>query len=62
MICTSAALQDGGDGCASWRSGAALPAFVVRHGAGNAYINRCAHVPIELDWLPGRFFDASRIF
>jgi nitrite reductase/ring-hydroxylating ferredoxin subunit len=28
----------------------------------HAYINRCAHVPIELDWLPGRFFDSSRHF
>ena len=65
MICTSAALQDGGDGVRFMvqRGDAELPAFVVRHGGRvHAYINRCAHVPIELDWLPGRFFDSSRHF
>jgi hypothetical protein len=25
-----------------------------------AYINRCAHVPAELDWLPGEFLDHER--
>jgi nitrite reductase/ring-hydroxylating ferredoxin subunit len=25
-----------------------------------AYINRCAHVPTELDWTPGDFLDAER--
>lgn len=25
-----------------------------------AYINRCAHVPTELDWNPGDFLDAER--
>lgn len=24
-----------------------------------AYLNRCAHVPIELDWQRGRFFDMT---
>lgn len=65
MTCTSAALQDGGDGVRFMvqRGDAELPAFVVRHGGRvHAYINRCAHVPIELDWLPGRFFDASGDF
>ena len=65
MICASGALQDGGDGVRFTvrRGEVDLPAFVVRHGgAVHAYINRCAHVPIELDWLPGRFFDSSRHF
>ena len=62
MICASSALADGGDGVrfTVHRGGVELAAFVVRHGGVvHAYINRCAHVPIELDWLPGRFFDAS---
>jgi nitrite reductase/ring-hydroxylating ferredoxin subunit len=25
-----------------------------------AYVNRCAHVPTELDWNPGEFLDAKR--
>jgi nitrite reductase/ring-hydroxylating ferredoxin subunit len=36
-------------------------AFVLRHGGRVvAYINRCAHVPAELDWLPGEFLDHER--
>ncbi|MEY2687000.1 MAG: hypothetical protein RL375_1198 [Pseudomonadota bacterium] len=35
--------------------------FVLRHeGRLVAYVNRCAHVPTEMDWQPGEFFDASR--
>lgn len=35
--------------------------FVVRYlGVAYAYINRCAHVPIELDWNPGQFFNLSQ--
>ncbi len=36
------------------------PAFVIRHnGLVRAYLNRCGHVPVELDWQPGEFFDFS---
>jgi nitrite reductase/ring-hydroxylating ferredoxin subunit len=36
-------------------------AFVLRHaGRAVAYINRCAHVPAELDWIPGEFLDHDR--
>lgn len=43
--------------------GATLPAFAVRHGGTvKAYINRCAHVGIELDWTPGEFFDRSGLY
>jgi nitrite reductase/ring-hydroxylating ferredoxin subunit len=27
-----------------------------------AYLNRCVHVPTELDWQPGEFLDAGREF
>jgi nitrite reductase/ring-hydroxylating ferredoxin subunit len=36
-------------------------AFALRiDGRAVAYINRCAHVPTELDWNPGEFLDAER--
>jgi nitrite reductase/ring-hydroxylating ferredoxin subunit len=27
-----------------------------------AYLNRCAHVPAEMDWQPGQFLDSDRSF
>lgn len=39
------------------------PAFVVRHdGVARAYLNRCAHVAVELDWPSGQFFDDSGLY
>jgi len=36
-------------------------AFAVRHqGLARAYLNRCTHVAMELDYQPGRFWDLSR--
>jgi len=41
----------------------ALPAFAVRHsGMAHAFVNRCAHRGVELDWEQGRFFDAQAQF
>lgn len=41
--------------------GAQTTGFLVRYqGVAYAYINRCAHVPIELDWTPGQFFNRSQ--
>lgn len=38
-------------------------AFALRHGGRLVgYINRCAHVPAELDWQPGEFLDAEQRF
>lgn len=35
-----------------------VPAFVLRIGtAVRAYLNRCGHIPVELDWADGRFLD-----
>ncbi|NWG74220.1 MAG: Rieske 2Fe-2S domain-containing protein [Rubrivivax sp.] len=43
-----------------WR-GEPVRAFALRFdGRVVAYVNRCAHVPSELDWLPGEFLDAER--
>jgi nitrite reductase/ring-hydroxylating ferredoxin subunit len=57
-----ATVVDGGDGMRFPLSvgGRAATGFVVRHrGTLFAYLNRCAHVSMELDWQPGRFFDAD---
>ncbi|MGC3964380.1 MAG: Rieske 2Fe-2S domain-containing protein [Rhodocyclaceae bacterium] len=65
LICLSADLVEGGDGvrfAVSTNRGEAA-AFVVRHdGQPRAYLNRCAHVPVELDWMPGQFFDESGLY
>ena len=38
-------------------------AFAMRFdGRVVAYLNRCAHVPTELDWQPGEFLDREREF
>jgi nitrite reductase/ring-hydroxylating ferredoxin subunit len=38
-------------------------AFALRFdGQVVAYLNRCVHVPTELDWQPGEFLDAGREF
>ena len=35
--------------------------FVVRYqGKPYAYVNQCAHVPVELDWDEGDFFTAQK--
>lgn len=42
-----------------WRQPAR--AFALRFdGRVVAYLNRCAHVPTELDWQPGEFLDSDR--
>lgn len=63
LICASAALIERGDGIRFEiaRKGKPEPAFVVRyHGVARAYLNRCVHVPMELDWNAGKFFDLSK--
>ena len=36
-------------------------AFAMRFdGALVAYVNRCAHVPVEMDWQPGEFRSEER--
>lgn len=35
-------------------------AFAIRYqGQVYAYLNRCAHVPMEMDFQPNRFFDST---
>ena len=41
-------------------AGQTCRAFAVRFGgAPHAYLNRCTHVAMELDWQPNRIFDAT---
>lgn len=60
LICVSAALRDASDGVRFEIEyfGERAPAFAVRtRGRVHAYLNRCAHVAMELDWREGQFFD-----
>jgi nitrite reductase/ring-hydroxylating ferredoxin subunit len=64
-ICASDLLQEGGKGIRFplTVSGEDGTGFVVRYdGAVYAYLNRCAHVPIELDWNEGDFFESSGLY
>jgi len=65
VVCPSSALQDGGKGVRFpvLAFGVAATGFVVRHhGKVYAYLNRCAHVPVELDWFEGEFFESSKMY
>lgn len=62
-ICESTALVDGGPGVRFpvLAGSEEATGFVVRHaGRVFAYLNECAHVAMELDWLPGMFFDDDK--
>jgi len=60
LICEAAALADSGKGVRFEVEyfGSRAPAFAVRYRGGvHGYLNRCAHVAMELDWQEGVFFD-----
>ncbi|HEX5611232.1 MAG TPA: Rieske 2Fe-2S domain-containing protein [Burkholderiales bacterium] len=60
LICDSSALEDSGKGARFEVDyfGESAPAFVLRYqGRVQAYLNRCGHMPMELDWREGEFFD-----
>jgi nitrite reductase/ring-hydroxylating ferredoxin subunit len=62
LICESSALADSGHGVRFEVEyfGEPAPAFAIRYkGRVHAYLNRCAHVAMELDWQEGVFFDAD---
>ncbi|MCG2577551.1 Rieske 2Fe-2S domain-containing protein [Dechloromonas sp. XY25] len=65
LICASDDLADAGKGVRFTveRYGRQVPAFVIRYrGAVYGYFNECGHVPAELDWMPGEFFDDSKLY
>jgi nitrite reductase/ring-hydroxylating ferredoxin subunit len=59
-LCNSRELSNGGqavpfDVC---YAGQTCRAFAVRYqGQPHAYLNRCSHVAMEMDWQPNRLFD-----
>lgn len=62
-LCASNELPEGGRGVRFLveHNGRVGPAFAVRHvGCAVAYLNRCAHKLVELDWQEGEFFDAEQ--
>ncbi|HEY5635101.1 MAG TPA: Rieske 2Fe-2S domain-containing protein [Burkholderiaceae bacterium] len=63
-VCDSGALADGGDGARFEMPGDEMVSgFAVRsEGTVYAYLNQCQHIPVELDWQLGKFFDASGLY
>jgi nitrite reductase/ring-hydroxylating ferredoxin subunit len=62
IICASHSLADSGRGVRFEVEyfGEPAPAFAVRDaGEVHAYLNRCAHLAMELDLQEGIFFDAA---
>lgn len=65
LICSSEELAEGGAGVRFEVEGAqgTESAFVVRfRGRAHAFLNRCGHTPMELDWKPGEFFDLTGLY
>ncbi|MFM0396363.1 Rieske (2Fe-2S) protein [Paraburkholderia phytofirmans] len=64
-VCASDELVDGGAGVrhAAKLGGDDVVVFFVRYdGRAHGYLNRCAHVPMELDWAEGQFFESSGLY
>lgn len=62
LICDASLLTDGAKGIRFpvTAGGEDASGFVVRYqGKVHAYLNRCAHVSMELDWNEGEFFESS---
>jgi nitrite reductase/ring-hydroxylating ferredoxin subunit len=65
LICGASELAEQGRGVRFTveRSGKLQQAFVVRFDSQpRAFLNQCGHVPVELDWQEGEFFDDSRLY
>ncbi len=60
LVCKSSDLESGGMGyrfSVKAKNNEDLPAFVIRfEEVVHGYINRCAHLPVQLDWREGAFF------
>lgn len=64
-ICEASVLEEGGMGVRFPLTAGIqdTTGFVVRFGGTvYGYLNRCAHVPIELDWAEGEFFESSGLY
>lgn len=63
LLCEAAALQERGQAHVFdvLLYGAPARAFALRFdGRVVSYLNRCVHVPTEMDWQPGEFLDMDR--
>ena len=61
-LCASTDLANGGLAVSFdvLYAGQTCSAFAIRYeGQVHAYLNRCAHVAMEMDFQPNRFFDSS---
>lgn len=61
-LCHSHDLKDGGEACPFdvVYGGQTCRAFAIRYrGVAHAYLNRCTHVAMEMDWKPNHFFDLT---
>lgn len=44
-------------------NGREIEAFVLNHaGAFHAYVNRCCHIPMTMDWVENQFLSEDRQF
>ena len=62
VLCQSSELQEGAEAVPFDVKylGQTCLAFAIRfEGRVHAYLNRCSHVPMEMDYQPNRFFDSS---
>lgn len=65
LICASDQVAEGGRGVRFpvRAFGYDATGFVVRYdGQAYGYLNQCAHVPVELDWVEGEFFESSGLY
>jgi nitrite reductase/ring-hydroxylating ferredoxin subunit len=65
LLCDSSALRecDGSFTFDVLEWGTVASAFAVRFdNQAVAFLNRCAHVPSEMDWQPGEFWDQDKRF
>ena len=61
-LCNASDLQNAGDAVPFdvIYQGQTNCAFAIRYaGQAHAYLNRCAHMPMEMDFQPNRFFDVT---
>lgn len=65
LICEGSALEEGGNGVRfNWApAGGEGKGFAIRFdGEVRAFVNRCPHLGVELDWEPGQFFDDPKLY
>lgn len=61
-LCRSTDLLEAGEACPFdvVYGGQTCRAFAIRYrGVAHAYLNRCTHVAMEMDWRPNHFFDLT---